>query len=632
MRKLILLFSLLVLWGGFCYGQIEKIKQLQKQLPHIHDSLRYVDALNRLGMLLYEDNVDSSFYYTERGRSIAERHDYAKGKADAANNLGIVYDMKGNLQLALRYYNDAYNRYEAIADSANMVQAIMNIAMVYQELGKNEKGVSTFKAAFELGKNLSRDSIMSLVLYNYLIMYPDRVAKDSVPYYINKARQIALKYHDNRVLLAIEQLTADTYIQNGQRGRGIALLQHAATESVKNNLFYLSLDIIIELGDLYAKTDSAAAVSYYNQALYITELKEYRVYTDRVSKRLYDFYTDRKDIAKAFYYSQKLLKIHDEQEKLDNNSGIDFIEYALKDQQLESVRIQSKYEFWFLVLAVSVCCLAIVLLLVLWRNWKKLQKTSDALRRQFEQSESTTEALDVMNKNYARLIKIVAHDLRNPISAISAISAMVQPDENLPADVKELMTLVQISSKNCLDLISELLDTDFDDEQHLKIEVINADELLGQCVSLLNFRASDKNQHLILIGNADIKIKGDYEKLWRVMNNLIVNAIKFSPDGSTIIVESREVEHNILISVKDTGLGIPAEIQDKIFDPFTTARRTGTNGEQPFGLGLYISKQIVDAHKGKIWAESTLGEGTTFYVELPVLENSWHADGEGVLS
>jgi signal transduction histidine kinase len=73
--------------------------------------------------------------------------------------------------------------------------------------------------------------------------------------------------------------------------------------------------------------------------------------------------------------------------------------------------------------------------------------------------------------------------------------------------------------------------------------------------------------------------------------------------------------------VKDTGLGIPDDIQDKIFDPFTTARRKGTQGEQPFGLGLYISKQIVEAHNGKIWVESEPGKGTTFYVELPILEN-----------
>ena len=91
-----------------------------------------------------------------------------------------------------------------------------------------------------------------------------------------------------------------------------------------------------------------------------------------------------------------------------------------------------------------------------------------ALRLQFEQSESTTEALEVMNNNYSRLIKIVAHDLRNPVSAINTISGMLQPDEALPGDMKELVDLIQVSSQNSLDLINELLETDFDQQQTLK--------------------------------------------------------------------------------------------------------------------------------------------------------------------
>ncbi|MDF2433960.1 MAG: hypothetical protein JWP44_3591, partial [Mucilaginibacter sp.] len=539
MKKPSIIFSLLMLWGAVCYGQIEDIRKLQKQLPFIRDSLHYVDALNRLAMLSYENNVDSSFYYTEKARVIAGRLQYDKGKADAANNLGIVYDMKGNLQLALRYYNDAYNRYRTIQDTANSVQAIMNIAMVYQEIGKDQKAVSTFQNALESGKKLKKDSIMALVWYNYLMLYPGETPKDSVQFYIDKASKIATKYKDSRILLAIEQLTADIYIKNNQKEKGVAMLQQAATDALNRNLNFLSLDILIDLGNLYAATDSAKAVKYYQQALDISKQKQYRIYTALLSKKLYEFYTTRKDVVKAFYYSRQLIDLRDEQDKVDNNSGVDYIEYALKDQQLESAHVRSKYEQGFLLLAVMVCILAIVVLFILWRNWKQLHKTSGALKLQFGQSEATMEALEVINKNYARLIKVVAHDLRNPISAISTISSMLEPDEKLPAEMKELMGLVKISSKNSLDLINELLETDFDQEQNLKMEKVVPDEMLDKCISLLNFRAKDKNQQLILNTNADVKILGDREKLWRVMNNLIVNAIKFSPEESEIYIESR---------------------------------------------------------------------------------------------
>jgi signal transduction histidine kinase len=108
------------------------------------------------------------------------------------------------------------------------------------------------------------------------------------------------------------------------------------------------------------------------------------------------------------------------------------------------------------------------------------------------------------------------------------------------------------------------------------------------------------------------------EKILRVINNLIVNAIKFSPENKSIDVSLRSNSHSALISIKDEGVGIPAEIKDMIFDAFTLAKRTGTSGEQPFGLGLSISRQIVEAHGGRIWFTSEMGQGTTFFVELPL--------------
>ncbi len=621
MKRVLVMVVLLVLMCRLCYAQLDHIRQIQKQLPYIHDSLRYVDALNRLGMLSYENNLDSSFYYTDRARNIADRLQYAKGKADATNNLGIIFDMRGNLQLALRYYNDAFNSYKKVHDTANMVQGIMNIAMVYQEIGKNQKAINTYQQAVAMGRGISRDSIMSLVLYNYTLQYPGSISKDSILIYINQAKQIATRYNDKRVLMAIEQLTADYYIKNNEQAKGIALLQQDLANTLKSSLYYLSLDMLIDLGDQFAQTDSAKAISYYKQGLEIAKQKGYGVYTQLIVRKLYDFYIAKKDNATAFYYSRELLKLNDAQDKIDNDSGIDYIEYALKDQQLDSARVQSTYQQLFLILAVLVCMLTITTLLVLWRNWKKLNRTANALRLQFQQSELTMGALDVMNKNYARVIKIVAHDLRNPIGGISAIAGIVQADKDLSPDARQLMNLLQESSKNCMELINELMDTDFDQYKNFKKEGIYIDELLDQCVQLLSFKAKDKNQQLVLNTNLQVTIQGDKEKLWRVMNNLIVNSIKFSPEGSEIHIDTKLLQNKILIIVKDRGMGIPGVLQNKIFDPFTTAKRKGTQGEQPYGLGLYISRQIVEAHSGKIWFKSEIDMGTEFFIELPIISN-----------
>jgi signal transduction histidine kinase len=105
--------------------------------------------------------------------------------------------------------------------------------------------------------------------------------------------------------------------------------------------------------------------------------------------------------------------------------------------------------------------------------------------------------------------------------------------------------------------------------------------------------------------------------IWRVVSNLISNAIKFSPVGETIHLKCISEASHVQISVADHGIGIPDEIKDKVFNMFTEAKRSGTIGEKSFGLGLSICKQIIEKHHGKIWFESKPGNGTTFYIKLP---------------
>jgi len=614
MKKLLVLLLCTLMCHTICMAQQESIAGIKKQLPGIKDSLKYIDALNRLASLSYERNIDSTFYYAGLARAISYRHNYTRGKADAADNLGIAYDLKGNTQLGLRYYNEARMLYMRIDDTTGIVKAYMNIAMLYSETGKQKKMVDNFNIAFGIGKSLQRDSIMSLVYVNYLIIFPDNPAK-STRKYIDAARSIAKKHKDQRTLLAIDEVEADYFIRNHQREKGLALLQQALQKSLANNYNYMSLDMVSDLGDQYAANDTARAIGYYKQGAQIAQDKSYLYYVQQFTRRLYDFYIAHNDEKKAFFYSRKLIALNDATETINSNSGIDYIEYAVKDQQLASAELQATDRLWLLGLALAAFLLAITICIILWRNSKKIQHNEALLKLQISQAESATEELHTVNKNYLKLIKIVAHDLRSPIGAISNIADMMM-EENDTHD--ELIHLISASSRNCLELINGLLDTDFDQNHNLKKTDINLDEFLQQCVGLLNFRAKDKNQQLILKSYFNGSIKADSNKIQRVVNNLVVNAMKFSPENSNILIETMPEQTAVMIIVKDNGIGIPDEIKDNIFDPFTLSKRDGTQGEKPFGLGLYITKQIIEAHDGKIWFKNADGGGTEFYVELPL--------------
>ncbi len=110
----------------------------------------------------------------------------------------------------------------------------------------------------------------------------------------------------------------------------------------------------------------------------------------------------------------------------------------------------------------------------------------------------------------------------------------------------------------------------------------------------------------------------DTGRFEQVLNNLISNAVKFSPDGTTIQLWLRRQSDNALIEVRDQGPGMSRNDLDRMFEPFRSLRRTGTAGEPGTGLGLVIARRIVNAHGGRIWAESSPGQGSSFFVQLPL--------------
>lgn len=599
-------------------AQVEKIRKLQKNLLSIKDSIQYIDQLNRISLLIYEQNADSTLYYALQAREMSYRQHYQKGLADATNNLGVSYDIKGNIQLALRYYNDAYNQYTAQKDSSNIVQTLMNIAAVYNISGKRQKSIINFDRALLLGNQISHDSITALLIYNYILCFPGKFTNQKKYELIEKADKISDKYHDIRLKLAIQQLRASDLIANKNNKMGVELLEKTLAQTADMQLYYLSMDILMDLGNYYIKSDSGKGIKFYKEALKIAEEKNYSMYAKVVNKKLYEIYLEKQDNQNAFIYSQKLLRLFEQLTEIDKVSGIDYIEYAVKDQELISAHLKADYNARKLWLVTTVCILTLLSLVFLWRNWKLSSKTNGILTLQFQQLKSTSEALEQSNHNYAKLIKVVAHDLRNPIGAVSSLTTLLQ-DESLTVDERrEFVLLIQESSNSCLHLIEDLLQTDFSfNESELEKVKIDLPAFLRQAVTLLTFRANDKNQKLILEESRPVIITADRDKLLRVLNNLITNAIKFSAEGGVIQIGTEKSNEGVTISVKDNGLGIPKNYAEKLFDPFTPSKRQGTSGEQPFGLGLYISKQIVEAHRGKIWFESEEGKGSVFYVFLP---------------
>lgn len=295
-------------------------------------------------------------------------------------------------------------------------------------------------------------------------------------------------------------------------------------------------------------------------------------------------------------------------------------EFELLQRQYDllALKRQNQEKSIYLIGALITCLMAVAIIYLVQRNNRRARQSIRQTELHNRQLEITLNALENSSQENARLTRVVAHDLKNPVSAIYGISALMADDPERSTDDLELLNLIKSSSKSLDTIIIDLLaaKAQDEDEQTKKVR-INVSELLRSSVSLLQYRAKEKQQHIVLKTNEDHFVMINQERIWRVINNLIVNAIKFSKEHTQVDVSYQSKEGQVIVCIRDKGIGIPEELQKKIFQLSTDAKRQGTSGEETFGLGLYISKQIVEEHGGEIWLESTEGQGTSFYFSLP---------------
>ena len=219
-----------------------------------------------------------------------------------------------------------------------------------------------------------------------------------------------------------------------------------------------------------------------------------------------------------------------------------------------------------------------------------------------------------------QVLGVVSHDLRNPISAIAMCASALQGGSPVSSEKREsLLATITQSTQWMNRLIQDLLDVASIEAGRLSLE---RDEtlvpsLLASSLRMFEVEASVRSIQLTSEIRGDLPpVMADGSRLLQVLGNLLGNALKFTADGGRITVSAEVRGREIVIAVSDTGAGIPAEEQGRVFDRYWHARRTAS--KRGTGLGLSIAKGIIQAHGGRIWLESAPGRGSTFSFSLPL--------------
>ncbi|MCP4150277.1 MAG: response regulator [bacterium] len=247
----------------------------------------------------------------------------------------------------------------------------------------------------------------------------------------------------------------------------------------------------------------------------------------------------------------------------------------------------------------------------------KLKQNEDSLRKK-------NIALNALIQKKNMLLGIAAHDLRNPLMTISGLADLfvMKYDKELKEDQRKFLHNITKLANFMNTIVDDFLDYSAIEsgKLNLNLKETNVAKLIQNNIEYNKSLAERKQIALDFYygDNLPEDIMLDAHKIKQVMNNLITNAIKFSHSNTTIEVHLKLEDQNLLFFVRDQGQGIPKEELEILFTPFQKTSVKSTAGEKSTGLGLAIVKKIVMGHKGKIWVESEIDKGSTFYVSIPL--------------
>ena len=234
--------------------------------------------------------------------------------------------------------------------------------------------------------------------------------------------------------------------------------------------------------------------------------------------------------------------------------------------------------------------------------------------RLYREAKRATEGRD-------QVLGVVSHDLRNPLSAIAMCAKVLRDDDGQMGDKEHesLLTTIVQSADWMNRLIQDLLDVASIEAGRLSLERAgqSAPALVSQALRMFEVEASQRRVHLEASAPPELPpILVDASRILQVLGNLLNNALKFTPDNGRVVVGAEGKGNSVVFFVSDSGPGIPLADQPRVFDRYWHSRRTAN--KRGTGLGLSIAKGIVEAHGGRIWIESTPGEGATFLFSVPV--------------
>ncbi|HEX3934511.1 MAG TPA: tetratricopeptide repeat-containing sensor histidine kinase [Puia sp.] len=611
----------------------------QKVAIYGHKSMVYSTFLNNNAKA--ELYADSALYLAGSDEA---REKYPAQYELASYAKGDVLFKEGRYSEAYTYYYQARLLPETHLSACATSSYSYRIAMILYKQSRFKEAAGTFQESFsetaDCPETFSKYLKSQELLNNIALCYYKSGNDDTALQYYNKALAFIAanrpthepnnRWHDIARGVIYGNM-GQIYKDQGKYDLAEKLFnQSIAINLKKGNDIWDAQSEYVKLADLFYKENKIDSMGFALGKIRksLDALPNFTWETEW--QRLMWQYAEKRDRpSEAYTHLALYTRGKDSMEKINKAittvDASNYIKVLEKQHDIDLLTKKNDLKDHYLMLAGSCSALLLIIGWLIWRNAEhsrnnveRLTKLNDTINSQKLQLEQALNLVEKRSEEKDRILHIVAHDLRSPIASIMTLSSVIKKADD-KEETDKVLQFMHTACSTSLALIAEILGAAESQNYENDVqEIIDVDELVNDSVELLHVKASEKKQTFNLQLNGKAKFfTANREKINRVIGNLLTNAIKFSNDNKQITVITSATDQRVRIAVKDSGIGIPDKLKDKVFERFTKAKRKGTMGEPTFGLGLSICKEITEYYNGSIWFESKENEGTTFYLEFP---------------
>jgi signal transduction histidine kinase len=612
-----------------------------------------VKVLNEYAMAIHETYPDSTRLFATRAIAIADALHYLSGKALSLNTLGVSYFIQNNYEKALENYLLALALREKIVDMKGVAGTLNNVGMVYRDMKEYSTALSYYFRALRLNDSLKNTTFYVRNLNNIGVAYESLNLYDSALVYHRRSIEMKRSIADKAGVASSLRNIGKVFLKMKRYNEALATFQEGL--AIREIGKQVRAMILLDMALVYEETEElGAAMKSTNEAMTLAHEMGVALIQQNAHELLARLYQRVRDHQNALVHYQRFITIRDSLfnenssrrlAALQTNYEIDRqraqIELLTKETELQNTVRNG------LIAGVILVFSLLIVSVIAYRNKRRSEqdlrttnteilRQQDLLEHQAEEIQiannalsennialgSANELLTTLNSEKNDIMGIVAHDLRNPLGAVRGLAELLQSGYVAPSQIPVVTGQIVSASDRMLELVKNLLE-------------VNQLELGGKQFQSLPFAvlpfvqstiaqyeaAAVAKQIVVHYANPsqdnDTTILADEQAVMQVLDNIISNAIKYSPRGKNVFVRVMSKPPIVRLEVQDEGPGISEEDMKKLFGKFARLSAQPTGGEHSTGLGLSIVKKMVGAMNGKVWCESELGQGATFIVELP---------------